>query len=142
MAQIITAWVRFITAWVRWNQQKQKLNVKPLLFCKNPRVAGTLVTAIVYGVKRYQVDSIETLIPLLYSLNNREAAEAFTPNQQVTLRQIATNPYWQKREPDLVGAVLVALVALDDDKSRQTLENLAKRPWSASDLVSVRKMDW
>ena len=108
-------------------------DIQKLYACDDPCITGLLISAVLKGRKEERSLCIKTLIPLLYSLNNREAAEAFTPNQRVMLRQIATNPYWRKNEPDLVGATLVALVALEDEKSKKVLQKLASHSWETSE---------
>jgi hypothetical protein len=106
----------------------------PKLFhCDDALVSGVLTKAVVIGKREDRKECIASLIPLLYRLNNRQAAEAFTSEHRQILRNIASRAYWRKHEPDLVAAAMVALVALDDISSKHLLEKLAGRVWKPSE---------
>jgi hypothetical protein len=104
-----------------------------LCHCHNTAVCGALTGLLFIVPKSNRQIYIDALIPLLYSVNTKDAETSFTKNQRKQLRAIATKPYWRKQEPDLVAAALVGLVALNDYESKQTLENLAQRKWSKSE---------
>jgi hypothetical protein len=107
--------------------------VKSLLPSDSPTIVGVLTKAIVIGGKKNRDIFVASLTPLLYSITSEQAKEAFTEEHTKMLRAIATKPYWRKQEPDLVAAALVGLVALNDNESKQTLENLAQRKWTKSE---------
>jgi hypothetical protein len=128
------ALMQIYTAWQDWiNLTKFQKGVKELLYCNDPAVAGVLTKAVMIGKSEDRVRCVGVLIPLLYRLNNRQAADAFTPEHREILRQIASWGYWRKREPDLAAAAMVALVALDDSKSKLVLEKLSARSWKHSE---------
>jgi hypothetical protein len=115
-------------------QLKQFQNDAPKLFhCEDVLVSGVLTKAVVVGRREDRKECIASLIPLLYRLNNRQAAEAFTAEHRQILRRIASQAYWRKHEPDLVAAAMVALVALEDSESKQVLKKLSGRAWKPSE---------
>jgi hypothetical protein len=117
-----------VPRFLRVQQQAPKL-----CHCHNTTVGGALTGLLFIVPKSNRQIYIDALIPLLYSVNTKDAETSFTKNQRKQLRAIATKPYWRKQEPDLVAAALVGLVALNDNESKQTLENLAQRKWTKSE---------
>jgi hypothetical protein len=119
---------------MHWKQLKQFQNDAPKLFhCEDVLVSGVLTKAVIIGRREDRKECIASLIPLLYRLNNRQAAEAFTVEHRQILRRIASQAYWRKHEPDLVAAAMVALVALEDSESKQVLKKLSGRAWKPSE---------
>jgi hypothetical protein len=108
------------------NAQKK---VEILFDCTNPLVSGVLTKLIIMGRKKDRAKCVETLIPLLYKIDKYQATQAFNAEEAQMLRNIAVGSYWRKHEPDLVAASLVALIALDDHRSKQLLKKLAARSW-------------
>jgi ligand-binding SRPBCC domain-containing protein len=120
---------------MQWRQLSNfQDKTRKLYSCTDTAVAGVLTKAVMVGKKEDRAACVATLIPLLYIINNRQAAMAFTSEHRKILRNIASRPYWRKHEPDLVAAALVALVALDDSKSRDVLERLAKKSWGNTEM--------
>jgi hypothetical protein len=122
-----------LTSYSSKKLKRYQEDVPKLFHCDDPLVAGVLTKAVIVGKREDRKECITSLIPLLYRLNNRQAAEAFTSEHRQILRRLASQVYWRKHEPDLVAAAMVALVALDDSESKQVLKKLAGRAWKPSE---------
>jgi hypothetical protein len=95
-----------------------------------PVTAGFLTYATFYTPIKKRSEYNKALIPLLNKMTSKEASRAFTKRQRKILRQIASESYWHTHEPDLVGAALVGLVALNDFDSKEILTKLSQKSWS------------
>jgi hypothetical protein len=100
---------------------------------KDPVITGFLTYATFCTPIKKRDEYSKALIPLLYAITAKEASSAFTKKQRKQLQAIASKPYWHKHEPDLVGAALVGLIALNDSESREILEKLAQKSWPESE---------